>query len=215
MKTMILLLTVLFIGHQTTQAQSPTNQSFNAKEYTSLKEALKNPKEVLRLNLSNQKEEVPTDAWSKFVNLEYLSLKNDHLKTIPSQIGTLKKLKVLDLSGNDFTELPIEFSQLENLEELYLNDEKNMNLPKTIEIMSKLPKLKSLHLENDQLENLPNNFKRLDHLEFLYLSQNRLKEIPKQIESLPHLQYLDIHDNNINPEIRDMKNLNFGFKINF
>jgi Leucine-rich repeat (LRR) protein len=44
--------------------------------------------------------------WSKFINLEYLSLKNDHLKEIPSGITKNKTLKSIDLSGNDFAILP-------------------------------------------------------------------------------------------------------------
>jgi hypothetical protein len=35
------------------------------------------------------------------------------------------------------------------------------------------------------------------------------------LEALEHLKYLDLKDNYIKPELQDMKNLNFGFKINF
>jgi Leucine-rich repeat (LRR) protein len=184
------------------------------KEYTSLSDALKEPEKVLRLNLSNQDINISNENWSKFINLEYLSLKNDHLKEIPSAISNIKSLKTIDLSNNDFTNLPEEFSNLTNLEEIYLNDEKNMNLPKTLSILSKLPKLKSLHLENDNLSVLPSEVLSFKNLESLYLNNNKFKEIPK-LEALDHLKYLDLKDNNINPELQDMKNLNFGFKINF
>lgn len=184
------------------------------KEYTSLSEALKEPEKVLRLNLSNQNINLSNENWSKFINLEYLSLKNDHLKEIPSAITNIKSLKTIDLSNNEFTNLPEEFSNLTNLEEIYLNDEKNMNLPKTLTILSKLPKLKSLHLENDNLSVLPSELLSFKNLESLYLNNNKFKEIPK-LETLDHLKYLDLKDNNINPELQDMKNLNFGFKINF
>ncbi len=205
----------LLVLTQSIIAQNQFTQNTVQKEFNNLKEALKNPKEVVFLNLSNQTEVVPNSVWAQFINLEYLSLKNDHLKTIPTELTTLKKLKVLDLSGNDFQTLPVEFIKLENLEELYLNDETNMNLPKTLEILSKLPKLKSLHLENDQLEQLPENLKNLEHLEFLYLNQNKFLEVPKQIGGLQHLQYLDLNNNPIKPELQDVKNLNFGFKIKF
>ena len=59
------------------------------KEYTSLSEALKEPEKVLRLNLSNQNINLSNENWSKFINLEYLSLKNDHLKEIPSAISNI------------------------------------------------------------------------------------------------------------------------------
>lgn len=57
------------------------------KEYTSLEEALKNPELVYRLNLSNKNLMMPNENWAKFKNLQYLSLKNDHLKVIPSEIA--------------------------------------------------------------------------------------------------------------------------------
>ncbi|MCZ8198230.1 MAG: leucine-rich repeat domain-containing protein [Flavobacterium sp.] len=184
------------------------------KEFTTLNDALKSPEKVFRLNLSNQDISISSEQWLRFINLEYLNLKNDHLKEIPIAITKIKSLKTIDLSGNDFTILPEEFSNLTNLEEIYLNDEKNMNLPKTLSILAKLPKLKSLHLENDNLSKLPSEILLFKNLENLYLNQNNFKKIP-EIQSLDHLKYLDLKDNNIKPELQDMKNLNFGFKINF
>jgi transposase len=55
------------------------------REFNDLNDALKNPERIYRLNLSNQNKLDGVD-WSKFINLEYLSLKNDHLKEIPSGI---------------------------------------------------------------------------------------------------------------------------------
>ena len=192
-----------------------TDSSQVIKEYNSIEEALKNPEKVYRLNLSNQKVQVPKDAWSKFVNLEFLSFKNDHLEEIPQEISLLKKLKVLDLSGNDFTTLPKSFSELYNLEELFLNDEKKFNLNANIDIISFLPRLKILHLENDSLNRLPKSIFKLNHLEKLFLNSNSFSEIPDELRSLNHLQYLDMKDNKIRPEILDKEKLNFGFKINF
>jgi Leucine-rich repeat (LRR) protein len=188
--------------------------SDKAKEYTSINEALKEPEKVLRLNLSNQKIIISNEDWTKFTNLEYLNLKGDHLKEIPLAITKIKSLKTIDLSSNDFTNLPEGFSNLTNLEEIYLNDDQNMNLPKTLLLLSKLPKLKSLHLENDNLSTLPSELMRFKNLESLYLNNNKFKEVPK-LETLDHLKYLDLKENNIKPEFQDLKNLNFGFKINF
>lgn len=52
------------------------------------------------------------------------------------------------------------------------------------------------------------------NLEYLYLNDNKLKSVPK-IKNLDHLRVLDLKNNNIKPELQDMKNLNFGLKINF
>ncbi|MDI1316425.1 leucine-rich repeat domain-containing protein [Flavobacterium sp.] len=179
-----------------------------------IENALLNPEKITSLDLSNSKEDISKIDFSKFVNLEYLTLKNDHLKKIPESISKLKSLKILDLSGNDFKKLPDSFSDLSNLEEIYLNDEKNLNLPKTLKVLMKLPKLKTLHLENDNIESLPSEILNFNNLEYLYLNNNNLKTIPK-IETLDHLKYLDLKDNKIKPELQDMRNLNFGFKIIF
>lgn len=215
MKSTLIMLFVSLLS-QLVMSQTITVDSAQInKEYSNLEEALKNPEKVYRLNLSNQKVQVPKDAWSKFVNLEFLSFKNDHLEEIPQEISLLKKLKVLDLSGNDFTTLPKSFSELYNLEELFLNDEKKFNLNANIDIISFLPRLKILHLENDSLLKLPKNIFKLNHLEKLFLNSNSFSEIPNELRSLNHLQYLDMKDNKIRPEILDKEKLNFGFKINF
>ena len=183
MKTKSTLAFVLFIVFsQLVISQKAIDSTQIKKEYSNLEEALKNPEKVYRLNLSNQNIELPKESWSKFINLEYLSFKNDHLKEIPNEIALLKNLKVLDLSGNDFKILPLSFSELSNLEELFLNDEKNMKLYDNIEIISLLPHLRVLHLENDNLSNLPKNIFKLTNLESLFLNHNNFKQIPKDIK---------------------------------
>ena len=183
-------------------------------EYKSLQDALKNPEKVYKLNLSNQDITISDEIWAKFVNLENLTLRNDKLIEFPSGIFSLKKIKYMDLSGNDFRTLPQDFSKLTNLEELYLNNEKNIDLPATLNVLIKLPKLKALHLEEDNLTALPVEILSFKNLEELYLNNNNFIEIPR-LETLDHLKYLDLKDNNIKPDLQEIKNLNFGFKINF
>jgi Leucine-rich repeat (LRR) protein len=59
-----------------TNAQSPTD--------------LSNPTTVKRLDLTNNKIDITTIDFSKFVNLEYLSLKDDHLTVLPKELFLLK-----------------------------------------------------------------------------------------------------------------------------
>lgn len=205
------LCTLLFLE---VKAQS-IDSTFIKKEYTNIEEALENPSLVYRLNLSNQKIQLSDSIWSKFQNLQYLSLKNDHLKTLPEGIGYLKNLKVLDLSGNDFKVLPPTFSGLLNLQELYLNDDKNLQFDKSIDVLCTLTNLKSLHLEDDGLKKLPDNFIQLKNLESLYLNNNQFKDFPLEIKELHHLQYLDIHENKFALPNKQNQEPGFGLKIRF
>jgi len=196
-------------------SQVPADTVQIQKEYQNIDSAIAHSSEVYRLNLSNQDFSVPDSVWSIFTNLEYLSLKNDHLKEVPDGLLALKTLKVLDLSGNDFVSLPSAFSQLVNLEELYLNDEKFFKFDQSIPILSQLPKLKSLHVEGDHLTALPKDIHKLSHLEALYLNNNEFKQVPLELKSLENLEYLDFHDNQLKVPAQSSPNPGFGFKIRF
>lgn len=197
-------------------AQTYSDSSLVNIEYIVLEEALKSPEKVYRLNLSNTNFKMPSDSvWSRFINLEFLSLKNDHLKEIPGGIGNLKNLKTLDLSGNDFRVLPQSFSSLTNLKEIYLNNEVNMNVDKTLMVLKDLPNLQILHLENDNLKRFPKSLLNFNRLEELYLNNNRFKKIPKELKQIKSLHYVDLHDNKINLDIKGIDTQGFGLTMRF
>ena len=209
-----ILITVLSILFGNTIAFAQIENVPNANKFSNLNDALQNTEKVISLDLSNQNIVLENINWEVFINLEYLSLKNDNLTSIPEGIAKLSKLKILDLSGNNFKRLPNTLSALSKLEVLYLNDEKYFDLEQSIDVISSMSSLKELHLENDNLNTLPNKIVKLKNLELLYLNNNKFIELPKQVLSLEHLQYLDLKDNNINPNIPELNNVNFGFRIN-
>lgn len=209
-----ILITVLSILFGNSIAFAQIENVPNANKFSNLNDALQNTEKVISLDLSNQNIVLENINWEVFINLEYLSLKNDNLTSIPEGIAKLSKLKILDLSGNNFKRLPNTLSALSKLEVLYLNDEKYFDLEQSIDVISSMSSLKELHLENDNLNTLPNKIVKLKNLELLYLNNNKFIELPKQVLSLEHLQYLDLKDNNINPNIPELNNVNFGFRIN-
>lgn len=212
-----ILIGVFFISSlNTTTGQTTADSSVKTKEYKSLEEALRNPTKVYRLNLSNQNLKVLSDSiWGMFENLEYLSLKNDHLKEIPAGIGNLRNLKTLDLSGNDFKVLPASFSRLKNLNEIYLNDEKEMDFNQSLVVIQGLPNLKTVHLENDNLKVIPESLLYLTQIETLYLNNNLFDKIPLELKELKKLKFIDLHNNKFKPNDPSLQNNGIGIKIRF
>lgn len=100
-------------------------------------------------------------------DLEELNVSNNNLiDALPSQIGKLKKLRILNASNNQMTGVPAEVGQLTNLE--------------------------ILDLSNNQLTGLPNELANLKNLKTLNLSGNQYSEQDLKVmrNSLPNVQYI-------------------------
>ncbi len=213
-KASFFLVFIILVSYNSVKAQVDSVQY--KKTYTSYSEAIKDPLKVYRLNLSNLPQDSLPINFSKFKNLCYLCLNNDHLKVIPNSLGDLENLQILELSGEDFKILPQEMSNLKKLEEVYLNFDQNMDISNTVNTLSTLPKLKILHLESDGLGQLPQNFGKLKSLEKLYLNDNNLMEVPKELQGLKKLKYVDMQNNKIPKPLQVQPNYKtFGFRVNF
>ena len=164
------------------------------KEYTSLEEALANPNEVYKLDLSDQDLTAFPKEILQFKNLEKLYLMNNQLTELPAEISELQNLESLLLVDNQFTEFPKEVCSLKNLEYLYLPDNQLQNLPAEI---SELQKLRILVLNDNQLKILPPELGSLQSLEDLRLNRNQLSTFPLAITELPNLESLDLDNNQL------------------
>lgn len=155
---------------------------------------------------------------SEVPNLEELSLRGNNLYHIPGSILGLKKLTSLNLSRNQLWTLPVEFSWLDNLERLSLDECENLDISSAISVLNptkikylsfyqtpvkevpeKIMEFKSLQelwLNHTGLEALPINFV-FENLKTLGLSGNSIQELPELFKMNKSLERLFLTGNQL------------------
>ena len=128
-----------------------------------------------------------------------LNLEDNNLTgTLPSEIGDLTSLELLDLFDNDLTSsIPAEIGNLTNLESLWLeNNSLTGEIPTEI---GNLTSLEGLWLDGNSLSSvIPAEIGNLTNLETLSLSSNSLSgAIPAEIGDLTSLDALALEHNNL------------------
>ena len=105
-------------------------------------------------------------------------------------------LEVLDLHGNQLSEIPIGFRRLGKLQALNLS--KNKLSIDALEVICQIKNLKELKLASNALAGtLLENIGQLTNLEVLDLSSNQLDTIPSTIASLTKLKKLNVSGNKL------------------
>ncbi|MCB9135693.1 MAG: leucine-rich repeat domain-containing protein [Anaerolineales bacterium] len=99
------------------------------RTYKNLEDALSEPEQVRRLNLSKHAlPGVPAEI-ARFYNLYHLNLSHNRLNDLPAFLFALPHLEEILLQNNHLTHLPPEISNLTHLRELYLGDNQLQMLP--------------------------------------------------------------------------------------
>lgn len=113
-----------------------------------------------------------------------LVLRSTSLQQLPTTIGTLTELRVLDISDNHLTELLEEIGWLRKLEEFNISNNQIKEIPAHI---GWLRELRQLDVSNNQLTTLPDEIGWLQKLERLDIRGNPLpqEEIEKARRYLP------------------------------
>ncbi|RAP31330.1 hypothetical protein DID78_01470 [Candidatus Marinamargulisbacteria bacterium SCGC AG-343-D04] len=125
-------------------------------------------------------------------NTELSSKKLSEFLDLCNKYGIDKKIKSLDLSFLQLTELPKSIEQLTSLTELHISCNKLTALPKSIENLSALT---ALRISDNQLTSLPKWIGNLTALTTLVLCNNKLTDLPKSIRNLMKLEIIALHNN--------------------
>ncbi len=106
------------------------------------------------------------DLLSKVPNLQNLQINYSQEGDIPSSIGDMKQLEVIDLTNNSFKTLPDAFYNLPNLKTLKISSKKDnaYNYEEIFEKAKSLPKLEKLVVLFSGLSALPEIFKEYPSL---------------------------------------------------
>ncbi|CAN4102187.1 unnamed protein product [Withania somnifera] len=128
-----------------------------------------------------------------------ISLNQNHIATLPPEVGTLTSLRQLHIAHNELTGLPSEIGLLTGLEVLKVNNNRIHSIPETI---GGCASLIEVDLSSNLLVELPETIGKLKDLKALYLRNNGLKSLPSSIfEGCCQLSTLDIHGTEITIDV--------------
>lgn len=113
------------------------------------------------------------------------------LEVLPTQIGELSRLRVLEAVGNKLRALPDELASCAALEVIALGQ----NELSRADVLERLPALTSLNLDRNKLEALP--IPGGEHLRTLSAADNLIREIPTDVAQLQALRELTLTNNSI------------------
>lgn len=157
------------------------------------------------------------ESFGNLSSLDTLKLSVNQLTSLPESFGNLSDLNYVSLSLNNLTELPASISDLETIEEIYVDQNQLQSLPDDIgnlttlraltissnnvtilpESMSDLVLLYSFFANNNQIENIPVNIGNMTGLHYLALDGNNIEVVPESIGGLTALGYIGLTENNI------------------
>jgi uncharacterized protein YwqG len=158
------------------------------------------PRDVRYLSLQNPSFIKLPEALFAFKNLEELSIHQKSnsweeeklpLTEIQPELGQLKHLKKLHISGVAIEKFPESIGQLNDLEQLNVSQTLIKEVPSSI---WHLPKLKHLWLSSNKLTSIPDSI-HLPSLQNISLDKNELTTLPESLAKQPQLSRIKLNAN--------------------
>lgn len=153
----------------------------SSNKLTSLPEGICKCRSLVELDISfNKVGYLPSKIGYGLVNLRKLLMPLNKLRSLPTSIGEMTYLQILDVHFNELKGLPPSIGMLTKLEVLNLGSNFNdlTALPETI---GSLTSLRELDICNNQIQELPITFGRLVNLKRLAVDQNPLMVPPPEV----------------------------------
>ncbi|WP_373938558.1 leucine-rich repeat-containing serine/threonine-protein kinase [Vibrio kanaloae] len=129
---------------------------------------------------------------------------SEGLTEFPLEILELAdSLEILDLSGNQLSDLPVELSQLTNLRIIFASNNLFTHLP---DVLGTLPKLEMVGFKTNQIKTVSEQ-SLPTQLRWLILTDNEIEALPISLGERPRLQKLALAGNKIRVLPDSMENL--------
>lgn len=146
---------------------------------------------ITRLDLSCGLTHFPDEIFSLADSLQVLNLSGNQLTDLPADLHRLKHLQILFCSNNPFTRLP---EALGLCEQLFFVGFKSCQI---VEVSPRAlpPRMRSLVLTDNRIESLPEELGQFEHLQKLMMAGNRLTSLPASLASCERLELVRIAAN--------------------
>jgi hypothetical protein len=148
---------------------------------------------ITRLDLSCGLTHFPEEIFSLADSLQVLNLSGNQLTDLPADLHRLKHLQILFCSNNPFTRLP---EALARCEQLFFLGFKSCQITE-VSPRALPPRLRSLVLTDNRIESLPDELGQFEHLQKLMMAGNQLTSLPSSLAACKKLELVRIAANRI------------------
>lgn len=150
-------------------------------------------KGIKRLKLSEGLTEFPLEILELADSLEILDLSGNQLSDLPEELSQLTNLRIIFASNNLFTHLPDVLGTLPKLEMVGFKT----NQIKTVSEQSLPAQLRWLILTDNAIEVLPHSLGERARLQKLALAGNKIRVLPESMENLSSLELVRLSANQL------------------